>query len=239
MFDALIGRARTARSQFTVYVGADDRGDVDVAERFANHDVHVEYRTLPSGGPAPFVVVERDGEFAGAIALADLADLLEPPVVRPGDADDVSDGYRVLFEVLDDTVFTAMARRELLAVSREIEERAFRIGTGVLHAGFQSMSRYRAQFDVYRTLATDTDLDVHVYGADDWSPPEVPGIAYHDYPVVDGERYWVIAFLGGDEDSTANALLARQDGDAYDGFWTDDPDIASEVASALDPAAGR
>jgi hypothetical protein len=239
MFDALVDRARTARAQFTVFVGADDRGDVDVAERFANHDVHVEYRTLPSGAPAPFVVVERDGEFAGAIALADLADILEPPVVGPGDADDVSDGYRVLFEVLDDTVFTAMARRELLAVSREIEERAFRIGTGVLHAGFQSLSVYRSQVDVYRTLATDTDLEIHVYGDADWSPPAVPGISYHAYPNADDERFWVMAFVGGDAASTTNALVARQEGDAYDGFWTDDAGVTREVTSALDPATGR
>lgn len=239
MFDALIERARSARSQFTVFVGAADRDDVDVAERFANHNVHVEYRTLPSGGPAPFVVVEHDGEFAGAIALTDLAELLEPPVVRPGDAEDVSDGYRVLFEVLDDTVFTAMERRELLAVSREIEERAFRIGTGTLHAGFQSLSRYQAQLDVYRTLATATDLDVHVYGDADWSPPEVPGITYHEYPDADDERFWVMAFVGGDDDATTNALVARQDGDVYDGFWTDDPDVTREVANALDPTHGR
>jgi hypothetical protein len=234
LFDELLSRARSggAKKRVTVFVGDDDANDLDVAEQFARHDVHVEYRTLPSGAPEPFVVVENDDEFVGTIALVDFEGLLEPPAVSPDETTDASTSYRALFELLENTVFSAMTRRELLAVSREIEERAYRIGKGTLRVGFQSLSAFKPQTERYRVLATETDLDVHVYGHRDWAAPSIRGVSYHDYADADGERFWVMAYLTPDT-STANALLAHQDEDSYDGFWTDDPEWVREVAAAL------
>lgn len=90
MLEALLDRVRESRTEFVVYAGPD--ADADVASLFGSHNVHVEYRSLPSGRVDPFLVVENDGEFAGAIALADLDGLLEPPVHPPGDDAAVSEG---------------------------------------------------------------------------------------------------------------------------------------------------
>lgn len=233
MLDSLLSDAADSTKRFTVYA-EEERTDVEA--QFSAHDVDVDHQPLPGGRPEPFMVVEEDGEFAGAIALEDLEGLLEPPVVRPGPADEVSDGYRVLFEVLDNTMFRAMTRRELLAVAREIEERAFRIGTGTLQVSFQRLSAFEAQTDLYRLLASETDLDVHVYGREDWTPPTIAGITYHEDPEGALEAYWALAFVGGDHERHTSALVAREETDGYDGFWTDDPDLTRRVMAELTQA---
>lgn len=228
MLDAILAGVREREKQFVVY-GADE---TTAADLFSNHNVSLVYRDLPAGGPSPFLVVEDGGRFAGAVSLDDLDGLFSPPLVRPGEGTDVSPGYRVLFEVLDDTVFTSMERAELLAVSREIEDRAFRVGRGTLRTSFQRLSVFESQLDVYRRLADVTDLAIHVHGAPDWDPPEIAGVTYHEDAADDVERYWVVAFDGGD-DAQACALLAVEEGDGYRGFWTDDPAVVADVLAAL------
>jgi hypothetical protein len=227
--DSLLETVGKRDRQLTVYRGEEAS---DLQERFATQAVHVEVERLPPGGPDPFVVVEADGSFVGAIAEPELDWLLEPPIVRPGEYDDVSEGYRVLFELLDETVFTELTRRQLLAVSREIEDRAYRVGTGTLVAGFQTLSIFESQADVYRHLAAETALDVHVHGAADWEPPPIPGITYHGDD--DHERHWALAFDGGPDVTQANGLLARETEDGYDGFWTDDAALVGEILAALE-----
>ncbi|MFC7096365.1 DICT sensory domain-containing protein [Halobaculum marinum] len=232
--DSLLRGLTDRGRRFTVYRR---EGDDDVLDRFPNRNVEVATETLPPDGPDPFLVVEEDGTFAGMVSLADVDSLLEPPIARPGERDGVSEGYRVFFDALDDTVFTSIRRRELLAVSREIEDRAYRVGHGTLRVCFQSLSTFRTQLPVYRVLVDDTALDVHVYGAADWEPPAVPGITYH--ALEEGEddplaRFWVLAFDGGGHEERACGLVARETGDAYTGFWTDDPTVVKAVATALD-----
>lgn len=222
--DSLLAEIRAVDHQFTVY--ADDP-PMDVEEWFANHRVEVTHEPLPSAGPPPFLVVEREGEFAGVIGLAELERLLEPPVVRPAAHEELSAGYRTIFEILDDTVFTSMSRRELVTVSREIEDRARRVGSGTLHAGFQSFSVFRPQIPVYRELGS-SGVEVHVHGEPDWTPPELPGTTYHAR--TDGiTKYWLLAFDGGAERTQACGLLAVEESDGYTGFWTDDESIVTEI----------
>lgn len=230
MLDSLLTPVRKHTKRFTVYRGDEE---TDLEAKFSAHNVNVGHRELPPGGPDPFVVIENDGEFAGALPLEQLENLLEPPITRPVERDDVSKGYRVLFEVLDETVFTTMERRQLLAISREIEDRAFRTGTGTLRVGFQTLSAFEPQVEVYRTLATETDLDIHIHAVDDWVPPEIPGVTYHEYAEDRDERYWILAFDGGADASRACGLVAKQRSDGYDGFWTDDSEIVADIAAEL------
>lgn len=230
MLDSLFTEVRNREKRFIVYRSGDE---TDIETQFASHNVSVTHRELPSEGPDPFLVIEENGEFAGALALSDLEGLLEPPLVRPGKRDDVSEGYRALFDVLDETVFTTMERRQLLAVSREIEDRAFRVGTGTLSVGFQSLSTFKSQIGVYRQLATATDLDIHIYGAADWAPPVIERVTYHRYADDALEQYWVLAFDGGPDEMQASGLVARERPDGYDGFWTDDAEIVEDIRAAL------
>lgn len=230
MLDSLLSEIRGREKQFTVYRSGDE---TDVEVQFATHNVGVTHRELPPGGPYPFLVIEENGEFAGAIGLEDLNWLLEPPIVRPGEHDGVSDGYRVLFDVLDETVFTAMERRQLLAISREIEDRAFRVGSGTLRVGFQTLSTFESQVEVYRQLATRTDLDIHVHGVADWTPPEIAGVTYHGVTDHALERYWVLAFDGGPDETQACGLVGQEQPDGYSGFWTDDAEIVGDIVAEL------
>jgi hypothetical protein len=232
VLDSLLERVRESRKEFVVY--ADENADENLTDLFGAHDVHLERRDLPSGSIDPFLVVTNDGgEFAGAIAIENLEGLLESPVEPSEERESVSEGYQILFELLESTVFGTMKRSELLAVSREIEDRAARAGAGTLRASFQRHSAFAAQVEVYRWLGASTDLDVHVHGLPDGSPPALPGVQFHPDPGGVLERYWVLAFETDRYPPEANALVARQDGETYEGFWTDDVAMTREVASLL------
>ncbi|MEF8815103.1 MAG: DICT sensory domain-containing protein [Halovenus sp.] len=236
MFDSLLTEVQATDKQIVVYRRGQKR---DLETRLATHNVAVTRRALPPGGPDPFLVIEEEGEFAGALGLVDLDGLLEPPIAHPGERDDISAGYRALFDVLDETVFSTMERRQLLAVSREIEDRAYRVGTGTLHASFQTLSTFKYQTDVYRELATETDLDIHVYAIADWTPPEIAGITYHEYGDDTHGRYWTLAFDSGGDNSRACGLVAREHSDRYDGVWTYDSELVSDIIAVLTEGRGR
>lgn len=226
MFDSLLSGVNSQERQFTVYRSGDETA---VESAFETHRVSVEHRDLPSGGPEPFLVIEDGGEFAGALPVSELEALLEPPIVRPGDRDDVSAGFAVLFEVLDETVFTAMDRRQLLAVSREIEDRALRVGHGQLHASFQRREAFEPQAELFQYLGDETELEISIYGVEGGSLPEISGGTYHRAPELD--RYWTLAFEGCNTGTQACALVSREYSEGYDGFWTDDGDLVDEIIS--------
>ncbi|WP_324662662.1 DICT sensory domain-containing protein [Haloarcula sediminis] len=234
MFDTVLEEFADADTSFTVYAEADPA----ITSWFETHGVTVESRPLGPSGPEPFLAIEKRGEFAGALPLEAVGDLLAPPLARPGDSADASEGYQVLFEALDETVYRALNRRQLLAVSREIEDRAYRSGTGELRVSFQRFSAFESQLPVYRRLAADTSVDIHLYGAPDWTPPEIAGITYHEV-AGELERYWLLAFAGADHPC---GLLAQEGDDGYTGYWTDDGAfvgaILDELAGAVDDERG-
>lgn len=229
-FASLLEEYRDQRHQVTVYRS----GEPPALETWlADHGVAVESRSLPPGGPDPFIEIRTGGEFVGIVGVEAVEGLFEPPIRRPGERPGIAAGYRTLFEILDRTVFSAMTRRELLAVSREIEDRAYRVGEGTLWVSFQTLSIFRTQADVYRTLATNTDLSIHVFGADDWTPPEIDGVEFHADAAARFERYWVLAYDGGPDETQASGLLAEERADEYTGFWTNDPGTVDRLATTL------
>ncbi|MFW5934843.1 MAG: DICT sensory domain-containing protein [Halolamina sp.] len=230
MFDAMLEDVRATTHRFTVYAD-EDASTVD--DWFSNHSVKVARRPLPSGGPEPFVAVERNGAFAGVLPLAVLENLLEPPVVRPIRTDELSPAYRALFEVLDETVYRSLDRQELLAVTREIEDRAYRVGEGTLRVGFQRLSIFRNQVPAYSRLAA-SGVAVHVYGEADWTPPVIPGVTYHASAGRLVGEYWVVAFDGGNDRIQSCALVAREEAAGYNGLWTNDASVVTRIGRRLD-----
>jgi len=221
---------REKRHHCTVYRSGDR---LEIEEWLLNHGIPVESRSLPRHGPTPFIEIQTDDEVVGVIGVEALEGVTEPPIIRPGDGDEVSRGYRALFEMLDTTMVSGMSRRELLAVSREIEDRAFWVGNGTLHVSFQTLSAFASQTAVYRALGTETDLDIHIYGAEDWTPPAISGITYHTTEPERFEPYWAMAFDGGPERIQACGLVAEEQSDRYSGFWTNDPERVDEIATTL------
>ncbi|MFC7175671.1 DUF7344 domain-containing protein [Halosegnis marinus] len=147
----------------------------DLSDRFGSRNVVVEHTTLP-GADEGFVVVRRDGEFVGSVPVRAFDTLVHPPAGVPGSRDGEADEqFRALLGLLDDTVFTSLERDRMLATSREIEDRAWRLGHGRLYAGFQSLPVMHAEADVYRRLATKPDLRVEVFATPNGDPPAVEG----------------------------------------------------------------
>ena len=232
---AIIDDVVARQKHVVVYTGTDD--GADLAEMLATRNLVVDRRRIPDIGADSFVVIRDGDRFRGAVSLADLLVFLAPPIRRPRQLGSVDDAYRAIYELLDDTVFVSLDRRQLLATSREMEDRAWRTGRGRLHVGFQSPSIFAKQAAVYRELATATDVDVHVY-ADGQIPDELIGdapIATHVRPSDEVGRYWFLLFDDGDDGSQNCALIAEQtDPDTYRGVWTYNQSLVERAFETVD-----
>ncbi|WP_335999775.1 DICT sensory domain-containing protein [Halorientalis halophila] len=223
----------------TVTVYADAPPD-DLETRFRDWNVDVRFDRLPPGAGPGFVTVREGERFLGSVTLETVATLFEPPAGLLDPEPAATGALEPLLELLDDTLFRSFERRHLLAATREIEDRAWRVGEGELHVGFQRPAALSAQRTVYERLA-ESDLDVHVYTDVEWDEPSIPNVTAH--AESDGElgQYWFVAFspAGSDARSQACALIAweREPG-AYDGFWTYDPDRVAALVTHLRTAYG-
>ncbi|RAW44483.1 histidine kinase [Halorubrum sp. 48-1-W] len=227
VFDDLFAETVDRGRRLIVYRTEDGDGSDGL---FVTRNVAVDRRTIPVGGPEPFVEIREDEKFVGVLGLDVVEELTDPSAVPRTGREDVSPGHRVLLETLDDTVFASMDRRHLLAVSREIEDRAYRVGRGTLRVAFQTPATFDPQADVYRRLAGETDLDIHLYGVGTRIEQAIEGVTSH--PLTD-DRYWVLAFEDGDDGEQNCALVARERSDGYRGFWTNDPDTVRDVSVRL------
>lgn len=217
----------------TITVHASDEMP-DVAAHFETRNVTVEHESIPQGGPEGFVVLRDEDGFVGAFDLAGLATLLEPPLFRPWRPDDVSEPWASLYEVLDETLFTSFDRRQLLAVAREIENRAWRVGSGSLRVGFQSTAALADQTDVYQRMAAESDLRIYVYLADEEDVPSLTDVEVVRAPETEIGDYWFLAYDAAGDPLNACGLVAEERAqDSYFGFWTYDPDRVEELSTYL------
>lgn len=256
-FDRLEAPTRTV----TVYAPPPRPAIVDRIERETGVDA-VDYRSLPAAA-APdqgFLVVREgeqrhascederrgpsgnrhasrengDGDFVAAIGLEAAREFLEPPIVAPWAETDADDSYRRVIEVFQATVWRALDRRQLLAISREIEDRAWRVGSGTLRVSFQRAAALEAMAPVYVRLAGESTLDVHVYIADDWERPSIPGVTIHADAGPEIGEFWAITFDGDGDELRTSGLIARERADGtFEGYWTDDAALVAELEDAL------
>lgn len=229
-FTELIEDVEERRKTLTVFT---HRADPSLGEHLGSRHLDVEFEPLPGPEYGEFVVVSTGDEYEGSVDFAALDRLVSPEIHDPGTRDLVESDLRYLLDLLADTVFSSLDRRRLLAASREIEDRAVRVGRGTLVAGFQRLSAFESQLPVYVDLGGVTDLDVHVFGAADWDPPELPGLAVHTTDDPDLTETWFVAFDGGGDPWYRCGLVARQVGEAqYEGFWTYDPALVDRIFEA-------
>lgn len=218
----------------TVTVFAPERYGV-LDEHFETRAVSVEHEDLPDDGSGGFVVVSECGEFVGSVGAAAVQKLVSPTLTPTEPRAERSEAVRGLLDLLADTSFVSFDKRQMLLAAREIEDRAYRQGKGTLRTGFQSLSALRAQRDVYVRLASERDLDVHVYGKRDWSP-DVPGVTVHAEDDPEIGEFWFVVFDGGGDDHQACALLAAEMADdpgSFRGFWTYDPGVVADLDEYL------
>lgn len=220
------GQERT----LTIYDASDPEAVRAVEDHFIVQRVSVEESTAPDG-PDDFAVLHDDGEFlaaadletlrravsfeAGLLGATDLAEVPTPDVLKH----------------VGNTTFTSYGKRRMILASREIEERAWRAGGGELYSGFQKLSLFRHQWELYERVA-DRGVSIHAYGVPDWNPPDVPWLTVHASDDEEIRRSWFVGFDSPDDRDCA--LLAEECApNEFGGFWTYDDSIVDDVLGHL------
>ena len=223
--------AGVERHEQTLTVVNADPAVVDtLRERFADRNVDVEAEHTVSGRPDEFVTLSQDGRVQTATSLANLQDRLDAAAEPVGIAESP---YRPILDHLDETTFTAWSIGQLLAASREIEDRAWRVGAGTLHAGFQTTATLTGERERYDRLA-ETAVDVHAYAVADGDPPPDAAFTVHVEQAAEIARTWFVVFDGDGEADQKCALLAEErEPRRFYGFWTYDPATVDYVLDHL------
>ncbi|PAU84060.1 histidine kinase [Halorubrum salipaludis] len=246
----LIAGVEAHEATLTVF-NADPEVTDELREHFADRNIRV-VEAQTAAGPEGFAVLARDGEFVTAVTV----DELLPRRDDPGDGESESDGRggeseggrdepaagepaggRVgapVLDHLDETMFTSYSRADMVAASREIEDRAWRVGDGELHAGFQTLDVLTGEADTYDLLGGKERLDVHAYAADEGDAPDVEHYTVHVGETAEIRETWFVAYDGGGYDDAKCALLAeeRAPGEFY-GFWSYDPETVDYIIDYL------
>jgi len=228
----IIDRVRSSEKTLTLFnLPPASSLDTELASFFEDMNVRVDVDETAADAPT-FGTLTAPDEFYAAVAGDELRALLDGPNAGPDGLGIDDTDHAPLLLPLKETTFTSYDSGRMMDVTREIEDRAFRYGTGELHVGFQELSRFSDQTDVYRRLAT-TDLDIHIYGAPD-AAVDVDGLQVHANDNEELRLTWFVAFDGGDTPEEKCALLAREgEVEGFYGCWTYDPDVVDKVVEYL------
>lgn len=204
-----------------------------IKAHFGTLNVRITGGRTVSGAPKEIAVLSNETEVLALVDVATLRQLLEDAPTGP-DQLGIADGkYEDILRHLKETTFTSCDIEQLLYASREIEDRAHRVGQGSVHVGFQQCSIMAEQQSVYTDLARQ-GLSVHAYGVPDATPPDLG--SGHVYAVLADEiaETWFVVFDGGGDDTQKTALLAREsDENAFYGVLTYDPGFVDHVLAHL------
>jgi DICT domain-containing protein len=204
--------------------------------QFRDRNLTVTGERTPSGKPDSFAVLAEDGRF---VTAADVTEVLETTSAETEPEFD-DRAYSPILDHLDETMFTSYAIGQMVAASREIEDRAWRVGKGALHSGFQRLSILEDQMDVYGRLAGKRDLDVHAYAYPDADvPAHDTDLTIHVERTDEIERSWFVAYDGAGIDVNKCALLAEErESRTFYGFWTYDPSTVDWIIDHLESTYG-
>lgn len=210
-----------------------DRLCGELSAAFETQNVRVTTHRTPSGRPTDVAVLSTGNELLERLD----ADFLRGFIDHSPSGIGVADApYADLLRHLKETTFTSYDTEQMLYTSREIEDRARRIGRGRIHTGFQRCSVIGGQRAIYTDLA-DRGLDVHAYGVPDATPPDLDGVRIHAVDVDEIAATWFVVFDGGGGDAQKTALIAEERGDdAFYGVWTYDPGIVDTAIDYLEQA---
>ncbi|SNR51639.1 DICT sensory domain-containing protein [Halorubrum vacuolatum] len=236
----LIAGVEAHEATLTVF-NADPGVAEDLAEYFSDRNIRIESAVAPDA-PDSFTVLARDGAFVAAVPVSELLPEYGPDGDGRG-ADAGSDGSpqatparpgKPILDHLDETMFTSYSRADMVAASREIEDRAWRVGRGELHAGFQTLDVLTGETRTYDRLGEKPDLEVHAYAVAEGDAPTPEHFTVHIERTPEIRETWFVAFDGGGVDEAKCALLAeeRESGKFY-GFWSYDPSTVDYMIDYL------
>lgn len=226
----LIADVEDSEKTLVVHNAAESTAD-SVAERFADRNVNVTTASTESD-PPDYVVLSEGDRVLSATSLAEIV----PDGGRPRTPGFDSDPYKPILDALDETLFTSYDGRQMLAASREIEDRAWRAGKGTLYAGFQRYSILERQLSVYEQLGTKPGLHVAAFAFPDAELSDHEG-TFDVYPERADEirNTWFVAYDGGGDEESKCALLAEErEPRRFYGFWTYDAGTVDHVFDHLE-----
>lgn len=205
---------------------ADSEAVETVRAQFADRNVTVT-RASTASGPPGYVVLSEGDRVVTATSLSDVV----PDGETSRTAAFAPNPYRPILDELDETTFTSYDPEQMLAASREIEDRAWRSEGGRLYAGFQRFSVFETQRETYEKLGAKPGLDVTVFGH-----PDVDLSDHEETFAVCPERAdeirdtWFVAYDGGGDPGSKCALLAEErEPRRFYGVWTYDPETVDAV----------
>ena len=204
-----------------------------LAEYFETQNVRIAAEKTAAGGPE-VAVLSTDGSVLTVVSLSMLEELLTDVPTRSDDFGFADKRYADVLTHLKETTFTSTEPRQLLYASREIEDRARRVGAGTIHAGFQRFSTMAPQKAIYSDLAS-RGVTVHAYGVPDVPAPNLGDGQVHPIDSRELARAWFVVFDGGGETHQKSALLAYEQAEReFYGAWSYDPGIVDRVLDYLE-----
>jgi len=231
----LIAGVEDHEKQLIVF-NADDDAVADLERQFTDRNVAVSADSTVSGRPGQFVTLSDDDGLIAATSLTEFTERLDGTDQQIGIG---KSPYRPILDELDETMFTSWSIGQMMAATREIEDRAFRVGKGRLDAGFQTVSTLSGELDVYERLG-ECGVDAHAYAAPDEEPPAHDHFTLHVERAAEIETSWFVVFDGAGDDDQKCALLAEERGPReFYGFWTYDPGTVDWLVDYLETTYGR
>jgi len=220
---------RGHRKELTLFNLDDPSVAGELASLFETQNLRIGTARTASGRPREVAVLSSASGVLAVVAVAELRELVSgvPTAADVGIADSE---YADVLRPLKETTFTSYDKEELLYASREIEDRARRVGSGTIHAGFQRVSVMAEQQQIYRDLAR-RGVDVHGYGLPDAPVPDFGSGRIHTTDAAEVEQSWFVIFDGGGQPTQKTALIAEQRDDDWFGAWTYDAGIVDSLCT--------
>lgn len=226
---------RTLEKELALFnVDSSDPISQELTSFFQTRNVRITTNRTASGAPAEVAVLSTETEVLVIVDLDILRELITHSLASADVIGIVDTEYEAVLGHLKETTFTSYDTEQMLYASREIEDRARRIGQGTIHAGFQQCSLMHPQRSIYTDLARQ-GLDVHMYGVFDTSPPDIEKGQVHTSETTEIATMWFVIFDGAGDDTQKSALIAEeQDQDTFYGAWTYDTGIVDRVLEYLE-----
>lgn len=224
----IIEGVQSHRKALRIHNFTGDRSDLTaIREFFEPHDVDISAVSDDPARSTNEMVLSSNGTVLAASPLAD--------VLRYARAwqDSTTVGLDTeppeVFRRLHDNYFESTDKLRMVMASRIVEFRAWNVGSGELHAGFQQLSKLDNQHNVYRNLS-NSDVDVHVYGAPDTELSSELDLTVHPGRSDEILDYWWVAFDGDGDDERKVVLLAEErEPNRFYGFWTYEATVVDDV----------
>lgn len=224
---------RELRKELVLFnVRSDDPIDEQLRSLFATQNVDIATQRTSSGDPTLAVLSGRKG-----VDVIDVSTLRALVGGTPGGTNGIGIDdaeFETVLTRVKETTFTSCDSERLLYASREIEDRARRVGSGVIHTGFQRVSVIHDQRPIYADLAS-RNVTVHTYGIPDTPVPDLGSGRTHAVDADEIAETWFVVFDGGDDPGQRCALVAEERApEEFYGVWTYDATLVGHLREYLE-----